>query len=99
MAHHRPQHKQTNKQDSTLAGRARINNSTSENFNKHLSKPCMMRTTDPSIFEEIVFEKSEPRNLSFRMPNGHVSCNLCDQDTLGQRESEIVALKEFENMC
>ena len=45
--------KQTNKQDSTLAGRARINNSTSENFNKHVSKPCMMWTTDRSIFEEM----------------------------------------------
>ena len=43
--------------------------------------------------------KLEPRNLGFRMPNGHVSWNLCDRDALLEREGKITALKGFENMC
>ena len=49
--------------------------------------------------ERTVFDESETRNLCFRMPNGPVSGIRCDGDALRWRESEIVVLKGFENVC
>ena len=90
---------------STLAGRTRIDSSTSKKFNKHLSKPCMMRINDPKRIDRSLF-----RVLFLRNPKQEISVlecgtarpvsgNLCDRDALRWRESEIMVLKGFDNVC